>query len=159
MKNLLLGEKNGPKIGTKSNTAPSDAAVKTNNMITVFYDGQCGLCSKEINHYRKIAPAGIFDWQDITRSDQSLKQSGITLVEGLKLLHAKDDNNQIHIGVDAFILIWKQLKKWHLLALFISLPIIRQMVNITYQLFAHWRFKRLKHCQLAAKEEEGLFKK
>ena len=29
-------------------------------MIKVFYDGKCGLCSKEINHYRKIAGAGIF---------------------------------------------------------------------------------------------------
>ena len=25
---------------------------------TVFYDGKCGLCSKEINHYKKIAPNG-----------------------------------------------------------------------------------------------------
>ena len=34
-------------------------------MIKVFFDGKCGLCSKEINYYIKIAPAGIFDWQDI----------------------------------------------------------------------------------------------
>ena len=29
-----------------------------NNLVTVFYDGKCGLCSKEINHYKKIAPTG-----------------------------------------------------------------------------------------------------
>ena len=27
-------------------------------LTTVFYDGKCGLCSKEINHYMKIAPKG-----------------------------------------------------------------------------------------------------
>ena len=27
-------------------------------LVTVFYDGKCGLCSKEINHYKKIAPNG-----------------------------------------------------------------------------------------------------
>jgi len=37
-------------------------------MITVFYDGQCGLCLKEINHYKKIAPPNIFEWKDITLS-------------------------------------------------------------------------------------------
>ena len=50
-------------------TYSSKMTIKTkNNMITVFYDGKCGLCSKEINHYRKVAPSGIFSWQDITES-------------------------------------------------------------------------------------------
>ena len=48
-------------------------------MITVFYDGKCGLCSKEINHYRKIAPSNIFNWQDITESADELNQEGITI--------------------------------------------------------------------------------
>jgi len=88
-------------------------------MITVFYDGKCGLCSKEINHYIKIAPEGIFDWQDITKDDAKLTELGISLADGLKLLHATDNQNKLHIGVDAFILIWKQLNKCHFFAKFI----------------------------------------
>ena len=123
-------------------------------MITVFYDGKCGLCAKEINHYRKIAPDGIFDWQDVTESADALKKEGISLVQGLKLLHAKDEQGQMHIGVDAFILIWKQLKRWRILAVVISLPLIRYLANSAYHAFAHWRFKRLKHCQIAEKEDK-----
>ena len=122
-------------------------------MISVFYDGKCGLCSKEINHYRKIAPDGIFDWQDITKSDDSLKKLGITLSEGLKLLHARDNHRKIHVGLDAFILIWKQLKRWRLLAALVSLPVIRQIADLAYRSFANWRFRRLEHCQLATKQE------
>lgn len=122
-------------------------------MITVFYDGICGLCSKEINHYRKIAPDGIFNWLDITKSPGELKAEGISLAQGLELLHAKAPDGTLHIGVDAFILIWKQLKRWRLLAILISLPVIRQLADIAYRAFARWRFKRLKHCQLAAKQE------
>jgi len=122
-------------------------------MITVFYDGKCGLCSKEINHYRKIAPVGVFDWQDITESADDLKQEGISLAQGLKLLHAKDSNGQMHVGVDAFILIWKQLKRWRVLAVIVGLPIIRQIAKAAYRAFASWRFKRLEHCQLVAKQE------
>lgn len=124
-----------------------------NNMITIFYDGKCGLCAKEINYYRKIAPVGIFNWQDITESDDELKKEGISLSEGLRLLHAKDNQGRIHIGVDAFILIWKQLKWWRNLAFFVGLPIIYQVADFLYRYFANWRFKRLKHCQLAKKED------
>lgn len=112
-------------------------------MITVFYDGKCGLCLKEINHYRKIAPEGIFDWQDITNSTGKLEEEGIALSEGLRLLHAKDENGKLHVGVDAFILIWKQLRRWRTLAMFLCLPLVRQSVSIVYKAFANWRFKRL----------------
>lgn len=122
-------------------------------MITVFYDGKCGLCSKEIDHYRRIAPDGIFDWQDITVSDGQLKASGIELSDGLKLLHVKDKTGQIHIGVDAFIVIWKQLKRWRILAAIVSLPIVKPMAQWIYRTFADWRFNRLSHCQLAAQND------
>jgi len=94
-------------------------------MITVFYDGKCGLCASKINYYSKIAPKGIFNRQDITESADELKKEGISLPEGLKLLHAKDDAGQRHVGVDAFVLIWKQLRLWQILAAFVALPSIR----------------------------------
>ncbi len=123
-------------------------------MITVFYDGKCGLCSKEINHYRKVAPEGVFDWQDITTTADDLQKQGISVSEGLKLLHAVDNNDRLHVGVDAFILIWQHLRRWKALAFIVSLPIIRQIVNVAYRTFANWRFKRLKHCQIAEKQEQ-----
>ena len=122
-------------------------------MITVFYDGKCGLCSKEIRHYKQIAPDGVFDWVDITVFPHSLNKEGVSLSTGLKLLHAKDDNEVIHVGVDAFILIWKQLQNWQLLATVVSMPIIWQITCFIYNKFANWRFNRLHHCQLAAKNE------
>lgn len=123
-------------------------------MITVFYDGKCGLCSKEINHYRKIAPSNIFNWQNITESADELNKEGISLSEGLRLLHAKDEEGLVHVGVDAFILIWKQLRRWRVLAFLVGLPIIRQIANTAYRTFAKWRFKKLEHCQLAARQEK-----
>ena len=127
--------------------------MQSKNIITVFFDGKCGLCSKEINYYRKIAPDGIFIWHDITKSADDLKANGISLSEGLKLLHTKDIDGKFYVGVDAFILIWKQLKRWRLLAIFVSLPIIKQIINFAYKIFANWRFKRLKHCKLAEKQD------
>lgn len=122
-------------------------------MITVFYDGKCGLCSKEIAYYRRIAPAGIFNWQDITQSSQQLNQQGITLVAALRVLHVIDSEGKVHRGVDAFVVIWQQLPKWRKLGRFIVLPIIKPIASFGYRLVANWRFNRLKHCQLAAKSD------
>lgn len=116
--------------------------------VTIFYDGKCSLCAKEINHYKRIAPAGTFVYEDITQSENALNASGISLKDGLKWLHAQDDNGKLHIGVDAAILIWSQLKRWKLLAQFISLPMMYSIAGWCYKQFAEWRFKRLTHCQV-----------
>lgn len=115
-------------------------------MITVFYDGQCGLCSKEINHYKKVAAEGIFDWQDVTRDTTVLKQEGISVTQALKSLHARDNNGNMHIGVDAFILIWRQLPRWKVLAFWVGLPGIKQLASLAYKAFATWHFKKQSHC-------------
>lgn len=125
-------------------------------MITVFYDGKCGICSKEIDYYRKLSPDGIFMWQDVNQAAKDLKQEGINLTEGLKFLHAKDNNGKLHVGINAFILIWQQLGYWRILAKLISYPILRQVTDNLYRVFATWRFKRLDHCQIALKEESQL---
>ena len=123
--------------------------------ITVFYDGTCGFCSKTIGYYKKIAPRGIFSWRDVHASTDELAKEGVDLVEARKLLHAKDETGSFHVGVDAFILIWSRLKRWHLLARFVSCPGIHFIGNALYRAFASWRFKRWKHCQLAAKQKDN----
>lgn len=125
-------------------------------MITVYYDGKCGICAKEIRYYKRIAPENTFVWQDLTEISQGFIEKGYKLSEGLKSLHAEDATGQMHKGVDAFILIWKQLKYWNVLAFFVALPVIKQIAKFTYKMFAKWRFANLKHCQLALANEDKL---
>ena len=124
-------------------------------MITVFYDGKCGLCAREIGYYRRIAPDGVFAWQDVSESAKLLKREGVSLVQALQLLHVKDDAGRLHVGVDAFIVIWQSLRRWRVLALVVGLPVVLPMANWVYRAFAAWRFSRLQHCQLAVREEES----
>ena len=52
-------------------------------MITVFYDGKCGLCSREIGHYMKISPPTTFIWRDIANEPQHLKKINVSQSERL----------------------------------------------------------------------------
>ena len=76
----------------------------------VFYDGKCGLCSKEINYYKKIAPKNIFEWHDIASNPKKLKEIQVSQYDALMYLHATDQKSNLKVGVDAFILIWENLK-------------------------------------------------
>jgi predicted DCC family thiol-disulfide oxidoreductase YuxK len=119
-------------------------------MITVFYDGKCGLCRREIEHYMRIAPEGIFAWVDITVTPEPFTTLGYVVNDGLKALHVRDGEGAMHMGVDAFIAMWLQFPRWRLLARLVRLPIIRPAVQRLYAAFAAWRFKKLGYgtCEL-----------
>ena len=121
-------------------------------MTIVYFDGKCGLCSKEISYYQKIAPKGVFEWQDIAHDASALKPLNISQADALRLLHAKDKKGEMHIGVDAFILIWNELSiGWRFLSVLAGLPMIRPILGWVYRRFASYRFARLEHCQIAGK--------
>ena len=123
-------------------------------MISVFFDGKCNLCSKEINYYQRIAPKNTFNWVDITKTPGELDKFEIKLSDGLRLMHVADSNGNIFTGVDAFIIMWKQIKYWKILGFFVSLPIVKQIAKLLYQYFADWRFNRYEHCLIAQENEK-----
>ena len=118
-------------------------------MITVFYDGKCGLCSREIGHYMKISPPTTFIWRDIANEPKHLKNISVSQSDALRRLHVSDQAGTIYVGIDAFIAIWKKLPKWRLLALICAMPAVRSIVSLLYNKFADWKFSRSAHCQLS----------
>ena len=121
-------------------------------LIKVFYDGKCGLCSKEINYYKRIGPKNIFEWHDIATNPKILREINVSQYDALMYLHATDQKSNLKIGVDAFILIWAQLKYWKILSILVKTPVVYSTAKIMYKLFANYRFKRLTHCQMASQK-------
>jgi predicted DCC family thiol-disulfide oxidoreductase YuxK len=122
-------------------------------MIDVFYDGKCGLCNKEITYYRRIAPDAVFNWLDIANDPAPLQQYHISQSDALRQLHVRDAKGDWHIGADAFIVIWRKLRYWWILAVLVGLPGVKQLARLIYNRFANYRFTRLAHCQIAIKQD------
>ncbi len=118
-------------------------------VITVFYDDQCGLCSKEIRVYKLADQRGTFKWQGLSDRTLDLKDEDFDLVAALERLHVKDESGSIHVGVDAFIIIWKHLPRWKVLAFIASISPVHWILSIGYRWFAKRRFRQLTHCQAA----------
>ena len=120
-------------------------------MLTVYYDGKCGLCRREIEYYRRIAPPGGFLWQDIANDPSSLADLDVSQADALRRLHARDATGTVYVGVAAFIAIWQGLNYWKYLALIVKLPLLKTIASVVYDRFADYRFSRLTHCQLASR--------
>ena len=117
-------------------------------MIKVYFDGKCGLCSKEINYYQRIVPEGVFEWMDIATDPSLLEGLGISQREALKKLHVEDSAGTIKTGINAFQVIWEQLPNWRILGRITGVPGIYHFVEYLYVLFADYRFERLDHCKV-----------
>ena len=120
-------------------------------MLKVYYDGKCGLCSREIEYYKRVAPADRFVWLDIATDPVGLDDLDISQADALRRLHACDAAGNVYVGVAAFIAIWQGLNYWRYLAMIVDLPILRPLVAFAYDRFADYRFSRLTHCQIAAR--------
>ena len=122
--------------------------MRNHAMIKVYFDGKCGLCSKEINYYQRISPSRFAEWVDIAADPSPLKDLSISQHEALKRLHVQDNAGHIKTGITPFRLIWKELPGWRILGRIIGLPVVYHLVEYLYVRFAEYRFKRVHHCKL-----------
>ncbi|WP_422020541.1 thiol-disulfide oxidoreductase DCC family protein [Roseibium sp.] len=116
-------------------------------MISVYYDGKCGLCSKEINFFKRRTPKHPILWHDIANDPAQLEGTGVSQAEALMFMHVRDAEGVMRTEVDAFIALWRQFSGWSFLSRFVSLPGIYQLAGVLYRVFAKVRFNRYPHCQ------------
>jgi len=78
---------------------------------TVYYDGGCPLCSKEIDTYRKADGADRLAWVDVVNSDRELLGDDLDTDAALARMHVRDESGQLISGAAAFAAIWARLPK------------------------------------------------
>ena len=113
--------------------------------IYVFFDGKCGVCSKEINYYKKKDKNSYFEWIDVNAEKRKLETYGISYDESLKILHVINREEKIITGIEAFLLIWSEFKYWRTFAKIINFKPLKHLVNKVYQTWAKKRYEKLKY--------------
>lgn len=130
---------------------------KACSKVTLYYDGACSLCTREMNILNKYADASLC-LQDIhTLNDSELKYidrqdkaKDIPSKKDLLLyLHAKTEDGRWVIGADANVLAW-QYTKFGMFFKVLRWPLVAPIVDWIYDIWAKQRFERNK--------ERGLYK-
>lgn len=113
--------------------------VKTTKNISVYYDGLCHLCSREINHYKKMRGSEFIDFVDITQPSFQAQKCGLDPIKVHQSLHIRDRSGAFQTGVDAFICIWQELPALRFLAPIARTKPVYFVLKIVYSIFAKVR--------------------
>ena len=112
--------------------------------VSLFWDGGCPLCSREIAYYKRIDAEGRVDWVDLTRQPERLVAAGVAQDDAVALIHAVDHSRQetLLVGVPAFMAVWERLPYWCVLPpVMRAVPMAVPAVEVGYRFFARHRLK------------------
>ncbi len=104
---------------------------------TLYYDGQCPLCTREIAKLRDISEG--LDLRDIHDVDDRGLPDRDTL---LRELHYRDADGNLVVGLDANVAAW-QHTRWGWLWRVLQWPLVRPLAEQAYSRWARQRYRRL----------------
>ena len=116
--------------------------------VTLFYDGLCPLCSREVAHYRKHAPAEGLAFVDIADPTFDAASHGLDPLAIHHVMHVKVGDN-ILTGVDAFLAVWELLPPYRWIVRLARVSVVRWFMKLSYFAYARvrpWLPRRKQAC-------------
>ena len=107
--------------------------------LRVYYDGLCHLCSREIEHYRRLPVSEPIDFVDIMDPQFDPVAESLEPEEIRRQLHSRDESGRLFVGVATFLEIWKRIPRYRGLYLLARLPVAHQLLEAFYFLFVRIR--------------------
>ncbi|MGR8950345.1 MAG: thiol-disulfide oxidoreductase DCC family protein [Gammaproteobacteria bacterium] len=107
---------------------------------TVFFDGACPLCAREIAFYRRRVGSENIEWVDVSRSsDEGEVAPGLRREQLLARFHVQTVDGRIVSGGAAFTALWSALPRFRWVGKLFRLPPLASLLDRLYELFLHLR--------------------
>ena len=112
-----------------------------NKSVQVFYNSACPVCNAGINAQKGKTTACEIQWLDVHSNSAARTEIPADLEIVRERLHAIDKDGNVKIGIEAFLVIWRDTptEKWK--ATLVGLPIIKQLSIVAYNVFARTLYK------------------
>jgi predicted DCC family thiol-disulfide oxidoreductase YuxK len=108
-------------------------------MATVYYDGACPLCSREIAHYRQAKGAQRLAFVDAVNCDPAMLGPDLNRETALSAMHVRLADNTMVSGAAAFAALWRQLPGFAWAGRLASLPVLLPILELGYRVFVRLR--------------------
>lgn len=119
---LLNQEATRDPVGTASATSIARAKL------TVWFDGACPLCTREISLFRKMDKRGVIHFEDVSEPDATCP---LDRAELLARFHAQEVGKPVVSGAAAFAAMWR------------AIPVLRPVGELARIPFVLWVLERL----------------
>lgn len=107
--------------------------------MTVYFDGACPLCAREIAVYRRCRGADRIRWIDVAVAPAEALPKGLTRDQVLARFHVRDEHGRIASGAAAFAVLWSALPAFGLLGWMVRRPIMTALLERLYVTFLKHR--------------------
>lgn len=121
--------------------ARSTSLMNNSTLCTIYFDGACPLCSKEIATYQTWRGAERIEWIDVSRCSEQDLGPELERKQALIRLHARDENGVLVSGAAAFLVMWRQLSVLKWLTPYLERPWMLSLLERCYAIFL--KFRRL----------------
>jgi predicted DCC family thiol-disulfide oxidoreductase YuxK len=99
---------------------------------TVYYDGACPICSREIAQYQKAAGAERLAFVDVSGSCDQPLGPGLTRDAALARMHVRRADGVLVSGAAAFAELWRQLPRLAWAGRLASSPLVLPVLELGY---------------------------
>ena len=125
----------------------TNSSIQTSKSLTVFFDGSCPICSKEINFYKMRAGADELSWVDVSDEEIPIPIQTRSREELMARFHVLSSSGELVSGGAAFAELWASLPAFKIFGKIFKLPILRYLINVGYDIFLTLRpkFQNLFH--------------
>lgn len=106
---------------------------------TVYYDGSCPICSKEIALYQAWRGGEHMNWVDASQCEQEALGADLTRAQALARLHCRDQAGNLIDGARAFVTIWSHLRWLSYLSPILSNSLVLRGLEFFYTCFLKLR--------------------
>jgi predicted DCC family thiol-disulfide oxidoreductase YuxK len=104
---------------------------------TVYFDGGCPVCSREVAMYRRGAEA--VRWVDVGQCSASDLGDGLSREAALARLHLRREDGTLVSGAEAFTTLWRALPRWAWLGRLLGTPATLWLMEAGYRMFLRVR--------------------
>lgn len=116
-----------------------DRGAAASAPLTVYYDGGCPVCAREIAVYRRQRGAHAVHWVDASSCDADALGPDLERAGALARLHARRPDGTLVDGAGAFAALWQALPAWSVLGRVAGWPPVRRLLDAGYDGFLRVR--------------------
>ena len=119
------------------------------NTVKVYYNSACPVCKVGVDGQScRMAEQGVDDveWIDVHANPAAAQDVGVDIETIREQLHVRHADGSVHVGADAFAVLFKKTSGQRWLGKLLSLPLLRSTWQVIYRLFARvlYRWNRAK---------------
>ena len=101
--------------------------------LTLYHDGSCPLCRREIDHYRRQDGADGLAFVDVSRPDAAVGP-GLERAAAMARFHVRMPDGSLRSGAAGFLAVWGCLPRWRWLAGLARVPGAMPVLEAGYRL-------------------------